>query len=140
MRSREPTNSYSILSGQERPAIRRQIRHPKAAVFPHEAATVRAPLRVQNRSGPMTSFAPSGVLTTILPCNDFDASERFYNRLGFARSDSFRPPPGEPDTYRLLSNGRGGYLYLTDAVAGLVVPRQNPFRPHLFLQTATPPP
>src|SRR5258708_22241710 len=132
MRSREPTNSYSILSGQERPAIRRQIRHPKAAVFPHEAATVRAPLRVQNRSGPMTSFAPSGVLTTILPCNDFDASERFSNLLGFARSDTFRPPPREPDTYRLLSDGRGGYLYLTEAVDRGVVAGQKRLGHSLF--------
>ncbi len=82
----------------------------------------------------MTSFAPSGVLTTILPCNDFDASERFYNRLGFARSDSYRPPPGEPDTYRLLSNGRGGYLHLTDAVEGWLVPGKNPFGLYLYLE------
>jgi hypothetical protein len=27
----------------------------------------------------MTSFAPSGVLVAMLPCNDLDASERFYN-------------------------------------------------------------
>src|SRR5258708_35173129 len=115
--------------GQERPAIRRQIRHPKAAVFPHEAATVRAPSRVQNRSGPMTSFAPSGVLTTILPCNDLDASERFYNRLGFARSDSYRPPPGEPDPYRRLSNGRGVYGYLAASVERWLEPRRKPRAP-----------
>jgi hypothetical protein len=52
----------------------------------------------------MTSFALSGVMTAILPCNNLDASERFYNRLGFTRSVR---PPGEPDTYRLLSNGKG---------------------------------
>jgi hypothetical protein len=33
----------------------------------------------------MTSAPPSGTLVTILPCNDLDASERFYNRLGFVR-------------------------------------------------------
>jgi hypothetical protein len=43
----------------------------------------------------MTSFAPSGVLTTILPFNHLDVSERFYNRLGFTRSDRHRPPRGE---------------------------------------------
>jgi catechol 2,3-dioxygenase-like lactoylglutathione lyase family enzyme len=82
----------------------------------------------------MTSFAPSGVLTAILPCNDLDASEHFYNRLGFTRSASQWPPPGEPDTYRLLSNGSGGYLHLTDAVEGWLVPGRNPFGLYLYLE------
>jgi hypothetical protein len=69
----------------------------------------------------MNSSTPSGILTAILPCNDLDASERFYNRLGFTRSSSPRPP-GEEAGYRMLSNGRGGYLHLTDAVDGWLVP------------------
>ena len=64
----------------------------------------------------------SGLLTAILPCNDLDLSEGFYNRLGFSRPDSQRPAAGEPDTYRMLSNGKGGYLHLTDAVEGWLVP------------------
>lgn len=80
----------------------------------------------------MTSFAPSGVLTAILPCNDLDVSERFYNRLGFARTR--RPPPGEADSYRLLSNGSGGYLHLTDAVEGWLVPGRNPFGLYLYIE------
>src|SRR5262249_9767980 len=47
-------------------------------------------------------------LVTILPCNDLDASERFYNRLGFVR----RAEAGDPD-YRILSNRAGGHLHLT---------------------------
>jgi len=82
----------------------------------------------------MNSFAPSGVITAILPCNNLGASERFYNRLGFTRSAGQWPPPGEPDTYRLLSNGRGGYLHLTDAVEGWLVPGQNPFGLYLYLE------
>jgi hypothetical protein len=82
----------------------------------------------------MTSSTPSGVMTAILPCNDLDASERFYNRLGFVRSDSQRPAPGEPDTHRLLSNGKGGYLHLTDAVEGWLVPGRNPFGLYLYLE------
>jgi hypothetical protein len=81
----------------------------------------------------MTSFAPSGVLTAILPCNDLDASERFYNRLGFTRSDLQRPPE-EAETYRMLSNGKGGYLHLTDAVEGWLVPGRNPFGLYLYLE------
>jgi catechol 2,3-dioxygenase-like lactoylglutathione lyase family enzyme len=82
----------------------------------------------------MSSFAPSGVLTAILLCNNLDASERFYNRLGFTRSKSYWPPPGEADTYRLLSNGKGGYLHLTDAVEGWLVPGRNPFGFYLYLE------
>jgi catechol 2,3-dioxygenase-like lactoylglutathione lyase family enzyme len=82
----------------------------------------------------MTSSTPSGVMTAILPCNDLDVSERFYHRLGFTRSASYWPPPGEPDTYRLLSNGRGGYLHLTDAVEGWLVPGRNPFGLYLQLE------
>jgi predicted lactoylglutathione lyase len=48
----------------------------------------------------MTSSTPSGVMTAILPCNNLDASERFYNRLGFARPDSERPTSGAADTYQ----------------------------------------
>ena len=80
----------------------------------------------------MTSSTPSGVMTAILPCNDLDASERFYHRLGFVRSDSARPAPGEPA--RLLSNGKGGYLHLTDAVEGWLVPGRNPFGLYLQLE------
>jgi hypothetical protein len=76
----------------------------------------------------------SGLLTAILPCNDLDLSERFYNRLGFSRPDSQRPAAGEPDTYRMLSNGEGGYLHLTDAVEGWLVPGKNPFGLYLYLE------
>jgi catechol 2,3-dioxygenase-like lactoylglutathione lyase family enzyme len=82
----------------------------------------------------MNSFAPSGIMTAILPCNNLDASERFYNRLGFTRSAGQWPPPGEPDTYRLLSNGKGGYLHLTGAVEGWLVPGRNPFGLYLYLE------
>jgi hypothetical protein len=82
----------------------------------------------------MNGPPPSGTLTAILPCNDLDASERFYNRLGFARPDDQRPPPGKPDTYRILSNGKGGQLHLTDTLEGWLVPGRNPFGLYLYLQ------
>src|SRR5580704_7512405 len=80
------------------------------------------------------SRQPSGALTAILPCNDLDASERFYNRLGFTRPDSERPPPGQSDTYRMLSNGKGGHLHLTDAPEGWLIPGRNPFGIYLYLE------
>ena len=47
----------------------------------------------------MTSFVPSGVLTAILPCNNLDASERFYRRLGFSRVNGHRPASRIPTAY-----------------------------------------
>jgi catechol 2,3-dioxygenase-like lactoylglutathione lyase family enzyme len=73
-------------------------------------------------------------LTAILPCNDLDASEAFYHRLGFTRPDADRPPPGSEDTYRMLADGKGGYLHLTDAVEGWLVPGRNPFGLYLYVE------
>src|SRR5262245_52355374 len=78
-------------------------------------------------SGP----TPSGALVAILPCNDLDASERFYARLGFTRPDDEKP--AHDDTYRMLSNGKGGFLHLTDAVEGWLAPGRNPFGLYLYL-------
>ena len=81
----------------------------------------------------MTSFAPSGILTAILPCNDLDVSEQFYHRSAL-RVPTVPPSPGEADGYRLLSNGSGGYLHLTDAVEGWLVPGRNPFGLYLYTE------
>jgi predicted lactoylglutathione lyase len=72
-------------------------------------------------------------LTAILPCNDLDASEAFYNRLGFSRPDVDRPASGE-DGYRMLSDGDGGFLHLTEAVVGWLVPGANPFGLYLYTE------
>jgi hypothetical protein len=73
-------------------------------------------------------------LTAILPCNDLDASEAFYHRLGFTRPDADRPASGADDTYRMLADGKGGYLHLTDAVPGWLVPGSNPFGLYLYTE------
>ncbi|MDF2117819.1 glyoxalase [Roseiarcaceae bacterium H3SJ34-1] len=80
----------------------------------------------------MSEAPSSGTITAVVPCNDLDASERFYNRLGFTRLD--RPAAGEDDSYRILSNGQGAHLHLTEAVKGWVVPGKNPFG--LYLSSA----
>lgn len=76
-------------------------------------------------------MSPSGTLTAILPCNDLDASEAFYARLGFVRPEADKEPG---DTYRMLSNGQGGFLHLTDAVEGWLVPGRNPFGLYLYAE------
>jgi catechol 2,3-dioxygenase-like lactoylglutathione lyase family enzyme len=73
-------------------------------------------------------MTPSGALTAILPCNDLDASERFYARLGFTR------PETDASEYRMLTNGEGGFLHLTDAVEGWLIPGRNPFGLYVYTE------
>lgn len=64
---------------------------------------------------------------TAIPCNDVDAVERWWNRLGFTR-------PAERDhrDYRMLSDGHGAEVHLQRAPAGWLVPGQNPFGIYLY--------
>ena len=73
-------------------------------------------------------------LAAILPCNDLDASERFFKRLGFSRPDHDRPSSGEQDEYRIISDGKGCSLHLTKAVEGWLVPGRNPFGLYLYME------
>ena len=73
----------------------------------------------------------SGTVIAILPCNDLDASERFYGRLGFTRVEG--RPPEEVETYRMLLNGKGR-LHLTAAVEGWLVPGRNPFGLYFYME------
>ena len=77
---------------------------------------------------------PSHALTAILPCNDLDASEAFYTRLGFTRPPLDRSAAGEDDSYRMLADGRGGALHLTSAVEGWLIPGRNPFGLYLYTE------
>ena len=64
-------------------------------------------------------------LTAILPCNDLDAAQRFFERLGFKVD-------GGLDDYRMMSDGRGGDIHLQAAVDGWLVPGRNPFGLYLY--------
>jgi catechol 2,3-dioxygenase-like lactoylglutathione lyase family enzyme len=79
-------------------------------------------------------MTPAHGLTAILPCNNLDASEAFYNRLGFSRPQSGKSAAGEDDSYRMLSDGKGGTLHLTDAVEGWLVAGRNPFGLYLYTE------
>jgi hypothetical protein len=65
-------------------------------------------------------------LTAILPCNDLDAAEAFFSRLGFKRD------PGRRDEYRMLSDGLGGFIHLNRAVQGWLQAGRNPFGLYLY--------
>jgi len=69
-------------------------------------------------------------LTAILPCNDLDASEAFYNRLGFRQPED----AGAYEEYRMLSDGKGGEIHLQPAVEGWLVPGRNPFGLYLYTE------
>jgi catechol 2,3-dioxygenase-like lactoylglutathione lyase family enzyme len=69
----------------------------------------------------------SHILVAVVPCNDLDASQAFYTRLGFAEGER------KDDEYRILSDGKGGELHLTRAPEGWVVPGRNPL-PFIFTQ------
>jgi hypothetical protein len=43
-------------------------------------------------------------LTALLPCNNLEQAQAFFERLGFSREES-------PDDYRMLSDGHGGYVH-----------------------------
>ena len=76
---------------------------------------------------------PTHALTSILPCNDLAASEKFYAPLGLTRADGDKPADGE-DSYRILSDGKGGHLHLTDAVEGWLIRGRNPFGLYLYTE------
>ena len=71
---------------------------------------------------------PAHSITAILPCTDLDASTAFYEKLGLK-------VVGDHGTYRLLDDGEGWQLHLTnESPEGWLVPAQNPFG--LYLYTA----
>jgi hypothetical protein len=65
--------------------------------------------------------------TAIIPCNDMDAAEAWWNRLGYSRSADQKYYD-----YRMLSDGFGGEVHLNRAVEGWVIPGQNPFGVYLY--------
>lgn len=66
-------------------------------------------------------------VTAIIPCNDVDAAERWWNKLGFSR-----PAEQDFDDYRMLSDGEGGEVHLQAAVKNWLVPGQNPFGVYIY--------
>jgi catechol 2,3-dioxygenase-like lactoylglutathione lyase family enzyme len=73
------------------------------------------------------SKMPSHGLTAILPCNDLDASQAFYARLGFVCY-------AVHENYRILEDRKGGHLHLNRAVEDWLVPGRNPFGLYLYAE------
>ena len=64
---------------------------------------------------------PPHSAVAIIPCNDLDASQAFYERLGFVATAVY-PAQG----YRILHDAQGASLHLTATPEGWVVPERNP--------------
>lgn len=69
---------------------------------------------------------PASRVSAIIPCNNVDQAERWWNRLGF-----FRPSDDTDADYRILSDEDGATIHLQPAVPGWVVPGRNPFGVYL---------
>lgn len=72
-------------------------------------------------------------VVAIVPCNDLDASEAFYNRLGLRRSPEVVANDPHPD-YRILQDAQGAQVHLTETVPGWVTPERNPFGVYVYTE------
>ena len=63
----------------------------------------------------------------ILPCNDIDATQAFYERLGFAMT------AGDPG-FRILADGKGWQIALRPAERGWVIPERNSHGLYLYCE------
>ena len=70
--------------------------------------------------------APTHHIAAILPCSDLEASTAFYERLGLS-------VVSDHGTYRLLEDGKGWRLHLTNESQPTWTERdQNPFGLYLY--------
>ncbi len=63
--------------------------------------------------------------TAILPCNDIDATQAFYERLGFAMTAG-------DHGFRIMGDGRGWRIALRPAEPGWVIPERNSHGIYLY--------
>lgn len=63
----------------------------------------------------------------ILPCSDLDASQAFYERLGFRAVSVY-----EAQGYRILEDARGASVHLTRVEPGWVDPARNAHGVYLY--------
>jgi hypothetical protein len=71
--------------------------------------------------------APAITVAPVVPCNDLDAAERWWDRLGFRCL-----PHQNYGDYRILVDSDGAQVHLTLAVDGWVIPGRNPFGVYIY--------
>ena len=83
-------------------------------------------MREKNGSG-STAIPPAAV--PIIPCSDLDASQAFYERLGFAPTAIY-----ESHGYRILHNAEGASIHLTRCEPGWLDPARNAHGVYLYAE------
>ena len=66
-------------------------------------------------------------VVAIVPSSDLDASEAFYRNLGFAVESDY-------GDYRILADGRGWHLHLTQSPGWPRKVEDNPFGLYLYVE------
>ena len=66
-------------------------------------------------------------LSPILPCNDINATQAFYERLGFTAVAG-------DDGFRIMKDGRGWQIALRPAERGWVIPDRNSHGLYLYCE------
>lgn len=66
-------------------------------------------------------------MVAIIPCDDLDQSQAFYERLGFALESDY-PAHG----YRILRDDAGANLHLTRTEPGWIVPERNAYGVYFY--------
>lgn len=64
-------------------------------------------------------------VTAILPCNDLDRSQAFYERLGLTLESDY-------GDYRILSDGKGWHLHLRREDMSALQAPHNPFGLYIY--------
>lgn len=70
---------------------------------------------------------PGTGVTPIVPCTDLDSAQSWWARLGFVVSDG-----DDYGDYRILGDGAGGWVHLTEAPPGWLVAGRNPFGVYVY--------
>jgi catechol 2,3-dioxygenase-like lactoylglutathione lyase family enzyme len=65
--------------------------------------------------------------SAILPCNDIDKTQAFYERLGFAVT-------GGDSGFRIMTDGCGWHIALRPAEPGWVIPDRNSHGIYLYAE------
>jgi catechol 2,3-dioxygenase-like lactoylglutathione lyase family enzyme len=66
-------------------------------------------------------------LSPILPCNDIEATQAFYERLGFTLTAG-------DDGFRIMTDGKGWQIALRPAERGWVIPNRNSHGFYLYCE------
>jgi catechol 2,3-dioxygenase-like lactoylglutathione lyase family enzyme len=66
-------------------------------------------------------------LSPILPCNDIDVTQAFYERLGFTMTAG-------DDGFRIMADGKGWQVALRPAERGWVIPDRNSHGLYLYCE------